>query len=173
MNEGKRLPINLAREVVRYMFGMVFAEYDKDPDLAFLLEKSIYDKYYPCNKSRKIQNIENTTYYHIVVQLYSHLNPKMYLQNKYLIHYINKENITNVVNMKKYELFPSAWKLIDKVYKSEKQFETRLQKPRKVPGQICSCGCDLLYYSQAQLRSADEPMTTFITCSYCDKQWKF
>jgi len=30
--------------------------------------------------------------------------------------------------------------------------------------------CD---YYQMQTRSADEPMTTFITCLECDKKWKF
>jgi transcription elongation factor S-II len=30
--------------------------------------------------------------------------------------------------------------------------------------------CD---YYQQQTRSADEPMTTFVTCLECDKRWKF
>jgi len=30
--------------------------------------------------------------------------------------------------------------------------------------------CD---YYQLQTRSADEPMTTFVTCLHCDKRWKF
>ena len=28
-------------------------------------------------------------------------------------------------------------------------------------------------YTQAQTRSADEPMTTFVTCLSCDHRWKF
>ena len=28
-------------------------------------------------------------------------------------------------------------------------------------------------YTQAQTRSADEPMTTFVTCLSCDFRWKF
>ena len=28
-------------------------------------------------------------------------------------------------------------------------------------------------YRQAQTRSADEPMTTFVTCLECDHRWKF
>jgi transcription elongation factor S-II len=31
-------------------------------------------------------------------------------------------------------------------------------------------GCE---YYQLQTRSADEPMTTFVTCLECDKKWKF
>ena len=30
--------------------------------------------------------------------------------------------------------------------------------------------CD---YYQMQTRSADEPMTTFMTCLECDRRWKF
>jgi transcription elongation factor S-II len=30
--------------------------------------------------------------------------------------------------------------------------------------------CD---YYQMQTRSADEPMTTFVTCLECDRRWKF
>jgi len=28
-------------------------------------------------------------------------------------------------------------------------------------------------YRQAQTRSADEPMTTFVTCTNCNHRWKF
>ena len=28
-------------------------------------------------------------------------------------------------------------------------------------------------YYQMQTRSADEPMTTFVTCTVCDNRWKF
>ena len=28
-------------------------------------------------------------------------------------------------------------------------------------------------YYQMQTRSADEPMTTFVTCLECEKRWKF
>lgn len=34
------------------------------------------------------------------------------------------------------------------------------------------CGARDTTYTQAQTRSADEPMTTFITCNKCGKRWK-
>ena len=35
------------------------------------------------------------------------------------------------------------------------------------------CGQKKVSYSQAQTRSADEPMTTFCECTVCGNRWKF
>jgi DNA-directed RNA polymerase III subunit RPC11 len=34
------------------------------------------------------------------------------------------------------------------------------------------CGCTKAYYRQMQIRSADEPMTTFYKCVECGEQWR-
>lgn len=39
--------------------------------------------------------------------------------------------------------------------------------------QCGKCGKKKVSYTQAQTRSADEPMTTFCTCEYCGNLWKF
>eukprot|EP01038_Epipyxis_sp_PR26KG_P014662 gene14662-19698_t len=33
------------------------------------------------------------------------------------------------------------------------------------------CGCDTAYFMQIQIRSADEPSTTFYRCVQCSQQW--
>lgn len=38
--------------------------------------------------------------------------------------------------------------------------------------QCGKCGQRKVSYSQAQTRSADEPMTTFCECTVCGKRWK-
>ena len=39
---------------------------------------------------------------------------------------------------------------------------------------VCGkCKSKKTTYTQAQTRSADEPMTTFVTCLNCDHRWKF
>ena len=34
------------------------------------------------------------------------------------------------------------------------------------------CGNDHAYYQQLQIRSADEPMTTFFKCTACGMRWR-
>ncbi len=52
---------------------------------------------------------------------------------------------------------------------------TNIKNPPKVEKGIHRCnkckGTETLSY-QVQLRSADEPMTTFVKCVGCGKQWK-
>jgi transcription elongation factor S-II len=39
--------------------------------------------------------------------------------------------------------------------------------------QCSKCNKKMVAYSQAQTRSADEPMTTFCECMNCGNRWKF
>jgi transcription elongation factor S-II len=71
------------------------------------------------------------------------------------------------------ELCPSKWeKMIqDKIKRDKHKFETRVEAStdtftcRKCRSKKCT-------YYQQQCRSADEPMTTFVTCLDCDTRWK-
>lgn len=71
------------------------------------------------------------------------------------------------------ELFPEKWnQLIDAKSKRDKnKFETNISAAtdvftcRKCKGNQCT-------YYQMQTRSADEPMTTFVTCLLCSSRWK-
>ena len=71
------------------------------------------------------------------------------------------------------EVFPEKWKsLLDEKFKIDKHlYETRTEaatdmyKCGKCQKRICT-------YFQLQTRSADEPMTTFVTCINCGNRWK-
>lgn len=41
----------------------------------------------------------------------------------------------------------------------------------KTEAQCPACGCNEAYFKQMQLRSADEPMTTFYRCVKCHNRW--
>jgi transcription elongation factor S-II len=71
------------------------------------------------------------------------------------------------------ELNPKKWDvLIEKKIKRDKaKYETKIQaatdifKCRKCKSKECT-------YYQMQTRSADEPMTTFVSCINCGNRWK-
>lgn len=68
---------------------------------------------------------------------------------------------------------PERWRaIIEKTIEKEKAL--RKDKTASMYMHCSSCKrqtkCD---YYQLQTRSADEPMTTFVTCLECDKRWKF
>jgi len=78
------------------------------------------------------------------------------------------------VDMPAEELCPSRWKAaLDKIVEAE----IRLYSKNVSAAIYLYCSrckkkskCD---YYQMQTRSADEPMTTFVTCLECDREWKF
>jgi len=78
-----------------------------------------------------------------------------------------------LITLKDQELFPDIWEEI--LIKNKKKLDF-LSKENNVQGtSIFKCGkCRLnnCTYFQMQTRSADEPMTTFITCLNCNNRWK-
>jgi transcription elongation factor S-II len=79
-----------------------------------------------------------------------------------------------VANMTAMDLCPSRWKdAVERMIEMEKRLYSNDQSASIF--MWCSAckkktKCD---YYQLQTRSADEPMTTFVTCLECDKRWKF
>lgn len=72
------------------------------------------------------------------------------------------------------ELCPARWKAsIEKIIEAEKKLYSKDQNAAIFmwcSGCKKKTKCD---YYQMQTRSADEPMTTFVTCLECDRRWKF
>jgi len=59
--------------------------------------------------------------------------------------------------------------------KREQELREQLAKNELFDG-VFKCGkCKSMKttYYQMQTRSADEPLTTFVTCLNCEKRWKF
>ncbi len=85
----------------------------------------------------------------------------------------NELTIPQFVEMNAFDMCPSRWKAtIEKIIETEKKLYSK--KDSASIFMWCS-GCkkkSKCDYYQMQTRSADEPMTTFVTCLECDKQWK-
>ena len=112
------------------------------------------------------------------ISLYENLKgSNSYVKNdeNWLIKIKNGEvNIKNFVELSAVDLCPARWKAaIEKMIETEKKLYSKNESASIF--MWCSrckkkSKCD---YYQMQTRSADEPMTTFVTCLECDRKWKF
>ena len=112
------------------------------------------------------------------VSLYENLRGKnSYVQNNesWLEKLKTKElSCQAFVDMSAMDICPQRWKsMIDKIIEAEKKLYSKSEMASLI---IWCSGCkkkSKCTYYQMQTRSADEPMTTFVTCLECDKKWKF
>jgi DNA-directed RNA polymerase III subunit RPC11 len=61
-------------------------------------------------------------------------------------------------------------KEVDDVLGGKEAWENVDQADAQCP--VTSCSSTRAYFMQIQIRSADEPMTTFYKCEKCNHQWK-
>ena len=144
------------------------------------IEKSIYNniiKYTKKNNiKRKWNNIHfKSLYVSRIRSIYSNIKEDSYLKNKNFKKKIlnNEIDVTMISELSKYDIFPENWKdLIEENMKKDKlKYElkpeamTDIFKCHRCSGRSCT-------YYEVQTRSADEPMTQFITCLDCNNHWK-
>ena len=152
----------------------------EDNKKAVNLERSVFNYAIQESKTRKIVRKWENKFFVLVYtdklkSVWMNLNDKSYVGNKNLIARIKSGDIKakNIASMTHQELYPEIWKeLIEaKIKRDEHKFEddkrgaTSEFKCRKCKKRECS-------YYQLQTRSADEPMTTFVTCLNCGNNWK-
>ncbi len=109
------------------------------------------------------------------MSIYSNLKDGSYIGNNELLTKLEQGEIKpyDIAFMSPSELFPSRWKeLLDKKVKIDK---CKYERRTEIATDIYKCGkCKQrkCTYYQLQTRSADEPMTTFVTCINCGNRWK-
>ena len=145
------------------------------------IEKSVFNYTIKVAKEKNIiKKWDNKYFKQIYIDkfrsIYSNLNPKMSVGSKALLKKIKKGEIKtrDIAFMRHQMLQPEKWqKLIDKKIQRDKNLtEVDLSsatdefKCYKCKNRVCT-------YYQLQTRSADEPMTTFVTCMTCGNRWKF
>ena len=144
------------------------------------IEKDIYNsclKY--SSENNIIKNWDNVIFKSIYISrirsIYSNLKSDSYLKNqnfkdKILNDEIDSKKISSLSN---YDIYPEVWEDLlknlaekDKLkYDLKPEAMTDMFKCRKCGSRSCS-------YYEFQTRSADEPMTQFITCLDCKNNWK-
>ena len=107
--------------------------------------------------------------------MYINLTPDSYVNNKRLFERMKKMEFTpsELVNMSTQELFPEHWKqLIDEKYRKNKVLYETKKEAMTDQFKCRKCKSRETCYYEMQTRSADEPMTIFITCLNCGNRWK-
>jgi transcription elongation factor S-II len=103
------------------------------------------------------------------------LNSKSSVHNSYLLKKIKNGNFKahELAFMTPQEIFPENWKeLIDAKIKRDKS-EGTVDLSAATDEFFCfKCKKRKCSYYQMQTRSADEPMTTFVTCMLCGNNWR-
>jgi|TARA_B110000967_G_C18896779_1_gene571315 DNA-directed RNA polymerase subunit M/transcription elongation factor TFIIS len=144
------------------------------------IEKGIYNYVIGVAKDKNIQRSwDNTMFINLynskILSVYSNIDKNSYIKNTKLVENIKSGNIDpeKVGFLSVYDTFPDNWKELlnikskrDKIkYELKPEAMTNLFKCRK-------CGSRETSYYEVQTRSADEPMTQFITCLSCSNRWK-
>jgi transcription elongation factor S-II len=144
------------------------------------LEKGIYNYVIGVAKERNIQRSwDNSMFVNLykskILSVYSNIDKDSYIKNTKLLENIKNGKIDpeKVGFLSVYDTFPDNWKELlnikskrDKIkYELKPEAMTNLFKCRK-------CGSRETSYYEVQTRSADEPMTQFITCLSCSNRWK-
>ena len=138
------------------------------------LEKGIFNYALKEASNRKVVKKWDNQYF---VQIYLDRLRSIYLnlKNPEILEQIKSEAIQahTVAFMTHQEMRPDKWKELieEKAKKDKNKFETNVEAStdtftcRKCKSNKCT-------YYQMQTRSADEPMTTFVTCIECGQRWK-
>jgi len=142
------------------------------------LERAIFNYAISESKKRKIiRKWENNKFLQIYVDkfrsIYTNLNPKSQVKNNYLLEALNCGTIKqqDIPFMTHQEMFPKIWKnLIEhKIKRDNHDGSDAMATDEFKCGKCKKRKCT---YYQLQTRSADEPMTTFVSCLNCGNNWK-
>lgn len=145
-----------------------------------LLEKGIFEASFQYSQKQYIARNWKTpafreVYRQILRSVLSNIHPQSPVQNTRLLTRVKDGEFTlyEIPFMSSYEMYPEKWfalkdKLLQreqKILEGNKSRATDQFKCRRCQKRECT-------YYELQTRSADEPMTIFITCLNCGKEWR-
>tara|TARA_B110001469_G_C9628459_1_gene313994 strand:+ start:1564 stop:2076 length:513 start_codon:yes stop_codon:yes gene_type:complete len=147
----------------------------EDDLIAVNIEKGIYN-YTICEAERKhlVKKWENIHFVNIYLTRFRTICNNL-KQSSYLIENIKKKKWKphEVAFLSHYEMSPERWeKLIAEKQERDKNIYD-VQKKINSEFKCRRCKSNNCSYYQLQTRSADEPMTTFVSCQECGNRWKF
>jgi DNA-directed RNA polymerase subunit M/transcription elongation factor TFIIS len=153
---------------------------DKCYDVAVEIEKGVYNHTIAYSDTKNIMKrwdnpIFANMYKQFGIKVYSNLNPDAYVNNARFIQRLVTGEFKpyELCSMEHQYMFPEHWKkYIDEKTKRDRMlYEINTEMATDI--YLCMrCNQRKTSYYQLQTRSADEPMTTFVTCLNCGKRWK-
>jgi transcription elongation factor S-II len=171
------------RSAIREKLCELFLDKDKDKDkenndnekYVLNLEKGIHNWSLKEATNRKVVKKWDNPYF---VRIYlDHLRSVLYNlnNNSTLIQQVKNGQLKPhiIAFMTHQELKPLKWDaLIEaKIKRDKNKFETNIEAATDT-FKCKKCRSTKCTYYQMQTRSADEPMTTFVTCIDCGQRWK-
>ena len=149
-------------------------------NISRIIEQSIYNYTIQLSKQKHIKRLWNNDifkelYLSKIRSIYANIDKDSYLNNKHFKNKVlNKEiNYYDIANISIYDIYPENWKYLLEFKSKQDKVKYEL-KPEAMTDQFkCrKCGSRSTSYYEVQTRSADEPMTQFITCLNCNCRWK-
>jgi DNA-directed RNA polymerase subunit M/transcription elongation factor TFIIS len=167
------------RRKVICALGAAFAAHLDDGKIAEL-ERSIYNG---AIQQARTRHIVRTWSFPLFVHLYkmraqtvvSNFHPESYVGNTELYEGYQRGELTMeaIAKMNIYELFPSHWRTMFEAQQIREKKQLEGNMDRATDQFTCTrCWKKQCTYYEMQTRSADEPMTIFITCLNCGKKWR-
>jgi transcription elongation factor S-II len=144
------------------------------------LEKGIFN--YAIKKSTEekiIKNWDNPFFVHIYFDkfktLYLNLDANTYVKNCNLLNKVKNNEILpqDLPFMSHQELFPEKWEELvqNKIKRDNAKYNVDMEAATE-EFMCYKCKKRKCTYYELQTRSADEPMTTFVSCLNCGNRWK-
>tara|TARA_B100000902_G_scaffold399251_1_gene469259 strand:- start:2474 stop:2995 length:522 start_codon:yes stop_codon:yes gene_type:complete len=138
------------------------------------LEKGIYNCSLEIADAKNvIKKWENSNFVNIYIQKLR--NVYINLKNEELLQKVkcNTFKIHDLAYMTHYEYDPNKWKILieNKKIRDDNKYTPKIEA--STDDFTCrNCKSKKCTHYQLQTRSADEPMTTFVTCIDCGTRWK-
>ena len=167
--------LNDIRQKIVDIFSKILSE-----AISKKIERSIYLYSKSISKQRNIVPLWDNSYFKNIymnksISLYSNIDKNSYIKNESFVDKIKKKKIKldEIAFMNSQEIFPKHWKEFSDIkYKREQMMYEDTQEAMTDQFKCSRCKQRKCTYYELQTRSADEGMTTFITCLVCGNRWK-
>lgn len=163
------------RSIIKNALGKHLSELEQTD-----LEVGIYNASLEEAETRKVRrNWENPYFVHLYTilgrRVVTNLSPNSYVKNANLLERLREGEFKphDVAFMQFDELFPENWRqLMEKRMKRETKLLEGNKDMATDQFRCNRCNKRQCTYYEMQTRSADEPMTIFVRCVNCGKQWR-